>query len=216
MDAKKAVLVLNGVFPDPSILTSYNSSAYIKIAVDGGLKYFRHANISPDILIGDLDSVSLDDRAWAEQQSVQILQYPPEKDTSDFELALTWVIQQGIPWVRILAALGGRLDQTMANCFLLMNDQLNGMDVRFEDGKEEVCLIQHSITLHGQPGDIVSLIPLQPVVYGVTTHDLKYPLHDEDLSMHQARGISNVMLTTSAAVEIKEGLCLIIHTRQGR
>ncbi len=216
MDAKKAVLVLNGEFPDPNILASYDSSAYIKIAVDGGLKYFRHAKISPDILIGDLDSISSEDRAWAEQQSVQILQYPPEKDASDFELALKWLINQGIPWVRILAALGGRLDQSMANCFLLMNDQLNGMDVRFEDGKEEVCLIHQSVILHGQPGDIVSLIPLQTVVHGVTTHDLKYPLHDEDLFMVQARGISNVMLTTSAAIEVKEGVCLLIHTRQGR
>jgi thiamine pyrophosphokinase len=216
MNAKKAVLVLNGELSDPSFLACYDSSAIMKIAVDGGLLYFRHANLIPDVLIGDLDSISSEDRVWAEQQSVQILQYPAEKDASDFQLALDWVIEAGVSWVRIVAGLGDRLDQTMANCFLLMDDRLAGVDVRFDGVHEEVCLIRDAITIEGRPGDVVSLLPLQSVVHGVRTYELKYPLLDEDLWMHQARGISNVMLSTSATVEVKEGYCLLIHTRQGR
>ena len=70
--------------------------------------------------------------------------------------------------------------------------------------------------IEGQPGDIVSLIPLEQIVYGVTTSQLKYPLLDEDLYMHRTRGISNVMQSTQAEVKIRKGNLLCVHTRQER
>ncbi|MBI9048870.1 MAG: thiamine diphosphokinase [Anaerolineaceae bacterium] len=216
MDDKQAVLVLNGELHDPDFLASFNTPAWLKIAVDGGLHYFHLAEIPPDILIGDLDSISPTERIWAEEQHTRILQYPIAKDETDFELALSFALLEKCAKIRIVAALGGRLDQTLANSFILLDPRLHDLDVRFDDGKEEVCLIRRRQIIDGKPGDIISLIPLQPVVQGVRTHQLAYPLNDEDLYIHQTRGISNVMLSETAEIEIKGGHLLCIHTRQGK
>ena len=216
METKQAVLVLNGDLENPGFLTSFNSSAWLKIAVDGGLRYFHLANISPDILIGDLDSVTPKDRIWAEAQQTRILQYPVEKDETDFELALSFVLEQKVEKIRIVAALGDRLDQTFANCLMLLDERLRNFDIRFDDSKVEVCLIRDSLQIEGQPGDIISLIPLDSIVYGVTTSQLKYPLLGEDLYMHRTRGISNVMQSMQAGITVKEGNLLCVHSRQER
>jgi thiamine pyrophosphokinase len=215
MEKKQAVLVLNGDLQDPGFLASYASSAWLKIAVDGGLRYFHLASISPDVLIGDLDSITPEGRIWAEKQHTRILQYPVEKDETDFELALSFVLEQKVEKIRIVAGLGNRLDQTFANCLMLLDKRLRDVDIRFDDGIVEVCLITNSLHIEGQPGDIISLLPLDSTVVGVTTSQLKYPLLDEDLFMHQTRGISNVMQSTRAEINIKEGNLLCIHTRQG-
>jgi thiamine pyrophosphokinase len=214
MNDQKVLLFLNGEFSPDLFLNFINPSVFVKIAVDGGLRYFRLMQIPPDILIGDLDSVTPEDIAWARQHTVQIIQYPSEKDETDFQLALNWVLDHHFTVVRIAGALGGRLDQTMANCFLLLDERLKTMDLRFDDGKEEVSLIRDQLIIEGQPGDTISLIPLQGNVKGVQTHRLKYPLMHEELFMHRARGISNVMLESTAAIEIQEGNLLCIHTRQ--
>jgi thiamine pyrophosphokinase len=214
MERKQAAMVLNGELANHHLLEFYDSSAWLKIAVDGGLRYFHLANVSPDVLIGDLDSITREERTWAEKQHTHIIQYPVEKDETDYELALQYVLEQKVEKICILAALGGRLDQTFANCFMLLDERLHGVDVRFDDGSVEVCLIRRSVHIDGQPGDIVSLLPLEPIVRGVTTQQLKYPLLDEDLYMHRTRGISNVMLSESAEICCREGNLLCIHTRQ--
>ena len=97
---------------------------------------------------------------------------------------------------------------------MLIDERLQDFDIRFDDGSVEVCLIRNNLHIEGQPGDIVSLIPLDSIVYGVTTSQLKYPLLGEDLYMHRTRGISNVMQSTQAGVKIRKGNLLCIHTRQ--
>ena len=214
MGIQKALLVLNGYLNVDRFVNHIDPSAFTKIAVDGGLQYFRRMLVPPDVLIGDLDSVTPDDLLWAKQHNTLIVQFPAEKDESDFQLALNWVIERQVQQVRIAGGLGGRLDQTLANCFLLLDERLKVLDICFDDGIDEVSLIQDRLVVYGQPGDIVSLLPLLGTVLGVTTHRLKYPLSKENLFMHQARGISNVMLEATAAIEVKQGTLLCIHTRQ--
>ena len=108
METKQAVLILNGALENPGFLASFASSAWLKIAVDGGLRYFHLANISPDVLIGDLDSITPKDRAWAEEQHTKIFQYPVEKDETDFELALSFALEHKMERIRIVAAVGDR------------------------------------------------------------------------------------------------------------
>ena len=215
MSAQNALIILNGSLTVEHFVKYVDPSTYFKLAVDGGLRYFHQMLIPPDVLIGDLDSVTDQDLAWAKQHATQIFQFSVDKDESDFQLALNWVAERHFKHVLVAGGLGGRLDQTLANCFLLLDDRLKEMTVQFDDGYQEVSLIRDHCMIKGHPGDTISLLPLQHMVRGVRTHRLKYPLNEEDLFMHQARGISNVMLDTTAEVEIKDGFLLCIHTRQG-
>ena len=73
--------------------------------------------------------------------------------------------------------------------------------------------IEQEIELEGREGDVVSLLPLSPIVRGITTRGLRYPLINESLVFYQSRGISNQMTGNSAKIQIQSGILLCIHTR---
>ena len=67
----------------------------------------------------------------------------------------------------------------------------------------------------GAPGDLVTLLPIDGLVEGVTTHDLRYPLRAEPLTPGPARGLSNVMSRRRRPRRRPQrGRLLVIHTRQ--
>jgi thiamine pyrophosphokinase len=106
------------------------------------------------------------------------------------------------------------LDQTLANLFHLLRPELEALDVRFDDGREEIFLIREAGCLTGSEGDIVSLIPLLGICEGVSTEGLRYPLSNETLYPERTRGISNRMLGESARVSLAQGVLMCIHTRK--
>lgn len=211
--AKRAVLFANGEMPEAALILPLLTPDDYFIAVDGGLRYLRNLYKTPGMLIGDLDSVSSAEVAGAEVQGVEIRRYKVDKDETDLELALLAAVEKGFDEILVIAALGGRLDQTLGNLNLLTLPMLERIKVTIEDGSEEIFLIRESVEINGTPGDIVSLIPMQGKVTGVETRDLKYPLKRETLFQANGRGISNVMLGDMAGVSIESGLLLCIHTR---
>ena len=210
----RAVIFANGELEQPERLRALLRPDDYLISADGGLRHLRALDLRPQLLIGDLDSVSQPDVEWLAGGATEIRKFPAEKDFTDLELALRAARERGAESILLAAALGGRLDQTLANIALLRLPELSGLEVSLDDGQTEVRLITASLTIHGRAGDIVSLIPLGSVVQGVRTHALQYPLNAETLSPGQTRGISNVMLAERAAVEIESGELLCVHLRQ--
>jgi thiamine pyrophosphokinase len=212
----RAVIFANGELAQPERLRALLRADDFLIAADGGLRYLRALDRKPDLLIGDLDSVSQPDVEWLAGSATEIRKFPAEKDFTDLELALRAARESGAGSILLAAALGGRLDQTLANIALLRLPELSGVDVSLDDGLTEVRLITATLTIHGRAGDIVSLIPVGSAVEGVRTHALQYPLNAETLSPGQTRGISNVMLSDQAVVEIESGELLCVHLRQNK
>jgi thiamine pyrophosphokinase len=109
--------------------------------------------------------------------------------------------------------LGGRFDQTLANILLLAHPAFANMRIDVIDGDQIMRLLKPgSHRVDGERGDTVSLIPLA-TADGITTRQLQYPLRDETLFLGPARGISNVMLADSAAVEFSSGLLLLVRSK---
>jgi len=212
----RIVLFANGIFYEPEkLLPELKDDDYL-IAVDGGLRYFTPFALVPDLIIGDLDSADPEDVQRFKTQGVEVRQYPIEKDETDLELALlaAQALQPESIW--IVAALGGRLDQTLASIYLLTSPKLENLDVRLVDGCQEVFIIKDSKTLEGKTGNRVSLLPLHSAVTGVTTRGLNYPLKGETLYPHQSRGVSNHMTGKQAQVTVQKGLLLCIHEWSGK
>jgi thiamine pyrophosphokinase len=213
MDYKRAVIFANGVLPDLAAARARLRQGDTIVAADGGLHHIQALGLKPDVLIGDLDSVSAADLQGLEGSKVAILRYPREKDETDLELALDWCAGQGFCSILIMGALGGRLDQTLGNLFLLTWPRLAGIDVRLDDGLEEVFAITASTVLYGSPGETVSLLPLQGPAHGIMTTGLRYPLRGETLWSERTRGISNELLEEQASISLEQGCLLCIHTR---
>ncbi len=211
---RRAVLFVNGELARTEWVREFLRPDDYLVAVDGGWRRLKPLGLYPSLLIGDFDSLEPADLETIRAAGSEIARFPTDKNETDLELALAAVIQRGFTKIRLIAALGGRLDQTLGNLFLLTRPELAGLDIRMEDGLEEIFLVQRSSEIDGQPGDTLSLLPLGAPVTGVTTIDLKYPLNSETLYPDQTRGISNVMLSQQAKVTHADGLLLCIHRRK--
>jgi thiamine pyrophosphokinase len=210
---ERLVILVNGQLPDLTSARLLFQPGDVLYAADGGTRYARELGLVPSVVIGDLDSLTPDDRQWLDGEKVDIRQYPRDKAETDLELALDHGIQAGYTKILIVGALGGRLDQTLGNMSLLTLPAFSSCDIRLDDGKEEVIVVRGRSKIRGKPGDIVSLIPWGGEVTGVWTEGLRWPLCGEVLLPGKTRGISNEMLTREAGVEIASGVLLCIHLR---
>jgi thiamine pyrophosphokinase len=193
-----------------------DSQAALIIAADGGTNIAWHYQQTPNIVIGDMDSLSEQELARVKVQGAEIRPFSTEKNETDLELALLCASELGATWIRIIGGIGGRFDQMLANVYLLALPELIDVDIALVAAKQEIRLLQQGIhKLSGEIGDTISLIPVSGDVSGVSTHNLKYPLENETLRFGPARGISNVMQAAQVQITIDSGVLLCIHT-EGR
>lgn len=184
------------------------------IGADGGAARALAWGLVPDVVIGDMDSLADAHRADLLARGCRFVIHPRAKDETDLELALTYAIQEGAQEIIVLGALGGRLDHTLANILLLAHPGLIGATVRILSGRMEARLIRGGevSTLQGEPGDLVSLLPLGGEAHGVTTSGLAWPLSGETLRFGFTRGISNEMLGNTADIRLESGYLMVVHS----
>jgi thiamine pyrophosphokinase len=171
-------------------------------------------DLKPDLIVGDLDSAEGNVLQKFREDGAKVESYSQDKNETDLELAINRAIELNPEQITIVAGLGGRLDQTLANITLLTDVRLSGFDTRLDDGVEEIFLCRDQAEIHGRSGDIVSLIPWHGAVSEVQTQNLKWPLRKETLYPDKTRGVSNEMIEETASVSIGAGLLLVVHRRQ--
>ena len=99
-----------------------HSKALQLIAADKGLEFFITAGITPDLIVGDFDSLSSEGKIYMEKlPQTSISRLKPEKDDSDTQSAVNLAISQGAKDILILGGTGTRLDHVMANLGLLLS-----------------------------------------------------------------------------------------------
>ena len=207
----RAAIVANGEMTAHARLKEIWLRANVRIAADGGARNARfYLRIAPHVVIGDMDSLDDETRAWLENSHCEFIRYPPAKDATDLELALGLAQTRGADEITILGAFGGRVDQFLANVFLLTHARR----IKIVDASGEMWLGSGLDVVEGKQGDIVSLIPLDGAVEGITTENLQYPLDEETLERGSTRGISNVMVHERARVLSTHGALLIVHLFQ--
>jgi thiamine pyrophosphokinase len=226
---KRIIIFANGELPDlnPARLL-LRPDDYV-ICADGGTRHALALAIQPDLIIGDMDSLEKGQLETLRKSGVSIELFPRDKNETDLELAIHRAIELKPTQIIIMAALGGRLDQTLANIALLTDSRLTilqpglpspdallgrqAFDIRLDDGVEEIFICRDQVQVHGRSEDLVSLIPWQGAVSEVQTQNLKWALRKETLYPDKTRGISNEMSDDVASISIGSGLLLIIHRR---
>jgi thiamine pyrophosphokinase len=214
----RAVIFANGNLARPAHPLAGLHSADLIIAADGGAHHCRAMGLAPDVLIGDLDSITKALQEDLSRSGTQVILYPRDKDETDLELALRYAVDQNAEEILLLGILGGRLDQTLANLLLLSRPEWQPARLMVADGPDFALLVRAGspLTLQTQTGDIVSLIPLSRTVTGVSTEGLRWSLKDATLEFGNTLGISNETTGDIARVEIKTGQLLAVHREQER
>lgn len=213
----RILIIANGTGGARRQLQSLARSADLVIVADGGAEIAARAGVDPHLLVGDMDSVTPATRARLTSRGIEIHATSPDKDQTDAELALEIAAGRGASDVWLAAALGRRVDHAMANLLLPLLARRLGVRLRLIDGRTEAYLVEGPVVLDAGVGDLVSLIPLSPVVEGITTVGLRYPLGDMPLVRGATRGISNVVVSIPAGLAgVGSGDLLLVHTRMTR
>lgn len=209
MHTKRILIFANGELPNVAAARKLLALDDFIICADGGIRHVLALGLTPDVIIGDMDS--LPGIFHPSTFHGEFIQVSADKNETDLELAINHAFTLNPGKIIIIAALGGRLDQTLGNISLMTASQLSAFDIQINDGVEEIFLCRDQAKVKGRSGDIVSLIPWGGEVSGVETKNLKWPLRNETLYPYKTRGISNEMLGEEASVKIKSGLLLIVH-----
>ena len=210
---QRIIILANGELPDLAKSRALLRPDDFILCADGGTRHALNLGVKPHLIIGDMDSTTKEMLKKFQQDGVEIELYPRDKNETDLELAINKALELDPSEIIIIAALGGRLDQTLANISLLSDARLSTLDVRLNDGVEEIFFCRNHAQIQGRSEDIVSLIPWGNPVHGVQTENLKWRLDNETLYPDKTRGISNEMTGDTASVKIESGLLLIIHSR---
>jgi len=164
-----------------------------------------------DLAVGDFDSVSQAGLAAVRAAGGVLQAHPPDKDTTDLELALDAALGLGARRVLVLGGGGGRLDHLLASALVLTRPAYAGLQVDAVLGGARVAVVRGRRALTGRAGDLVTLLPLGGVARGVRTEGLRYPLAGEDLEPGSTRGVSNLLLAATATVSLGAGVLLAVQ-----
>lgn len=212
---KPCVWVLaSGPAPELEVSLRHAHPPHVVIAADGGSVLAEQIGLTPNLIIGDVDSSPSSLVERYEQQGVEVRRHDHNtKWETDTELALLAALEWNPKRIYVLGALGGRLDHSLANVMLLTNPRLADLDVRILDGKHEMLLVKPRTwnKIPGAAGSTVSLIPLGGGAEGVQTQGLHWPLNDETLPQGQGRGVSNLVEDPGVcAVRHQSGQLLVV------
>lgn len=216
----RAIVVADGRVDAQELRREAAGPGTLVIGADGGAARAHAAGVRVDLVVGDLDSLSQAALAELVAAGTEVRRALPDKDESDTELAILTALERVSGPIVVLGALGGaRIDHELANLLLLAHPRLDGRDVAILERATTIRRVgmdtgPGDVTLTGERGDLVTLLPIGGPVEGVTTHDLRYPLHAETLTPGPARGLSNELLGSSASVTSVRGRLLVIHIRR--
>ncbi len=125
MGASLHVLIVGSAPTDPEQLRRLYIDTQYLICADGGGDAALQAGLSPDLLLGDMDSISPGNLERLRGAGVRVVEHRPEKEKTDIELALDTALVLGASRITIAGALGGiRLDHSLGNLLLLSMPEL--------------------------------------------------------------------------------------------
>ena len=200
------VVVASGPGPDVTL-----PAATSVVAADGGLLRALDLGLHVDVVVGDLDSVTPEALAAAEDAGARIVRHPVAKDATDLELALDEAVALGASRVVLVASAEGRLDHLLGSLLLLAAERYAALELDALVGNALVHVVRGQRRLEGSAGELLTLLPLGGPAIGVTTEGLEYPLAGETLEPGTTRGVSNVFLTGLATVRVRSGTVLAIR-----
>lgn len=199
--------VIIGAAPNPSRQAPTLNPSDFVICADGGLDCAILWGITPDLTVGDYDSLQ-------NQQRLSLYHHvtlPVEKDDTDTMAAIKIALSRGYRDFLLLNCTGGRLDHTFANLTALLFLQNNHAAGTLIDGTctAQVIGIGH-YELGQHCGDGLSLFPIGCSQAIVSGEGVFYSLDALCLQSDFPLGVSNQITSNSAWIEVQQGTVLMI------
>ncbi len=190
---KKVVLIIDGDFPKNKKLINQIKSSDMIIAVDGAANILVENGITPNVAIGDFDSIDL-----SYKDNIDTIFYAENQNKTDLEKTLDWCIDHNYLSLSIFGISGKSEDHFLGN-FFIINEYSDTIDcIIYTDYSTITPCIGKTIfkSFHGETVSIVSFEQDNKV----TSTNLEYPLDAYKLSP-SARAIRNTSLGETFTIE---------------
>lgn len=212
MTPKTNAVILTSYIEADLPMEEFVTGEELLICADGGWDIAVRHGLEPDVVIGDLDSVSA-----GIPDGVQVIPYDPVKDFTDLQLALDHALSSGAKHARIWGGIGGRLDQTVANLQLLERYSERFVSLILEDGANRAFILPKGAQPFLLPPEkdwYFSVFSLSEECRGVTIRGARYELEGHTLTRDFPLGVSNEFTNEKAAVSYDSGTLLIVMSKK--
>lgn len=205
------IVVVTGAAPlDRRAVAAVPRDALV-IAADGGLDHARAAGLDPDVLVGDLDSISAIGLAWATEHA-EVVRHPIDKNATDTELAIAHAAACAPAHILLVAGQGDRLDHAVAALGALGAPSLAGIaSLEAWWGADQLHVVHapHAVELDLPPGTVFSVLAMHGPARGVSVAGARWPLVDHHLDPLVGLGVSNVAEAT-VTVTVRDGIVTVV------
>lgn len=201
----KTLIICAGDSKNSNKLKEYAENSDYIICADGGYSYALDANIKPDKVIGDFDSLKTEI-----PDDIESIKLPCEKDETDTMYAFRFAVSKGAEEVVIYGGIGDRLDHSYANVCILSEALEKNVEAFVTDGRTTCFMTDSSIKLKEKKGTVISVFSFSDVSYDVSIKGLKYTLKNYTLKRNDIIGVSNEFLDSEAEISVGRGKLLII------
>jgi len=205
-EIKKCVIIGSAPCENDDAIHEIDWANSFVICADGGLDLALQHNITPNLVIGDFDSIQNEI-----PKDIETIQLQVEKDDTDMMAAIRVGLQRGFRDFILLGALGGRFDHSFANLCVLQYLAAQGCKAMIAGQGCRVFLLNGGrLSLNKLTGSTVSVFPFGTASCTVSYEGMKYPLTEARLSSDYPLGVSNLIETDDARIIVHDGNALII------
>lgn len=212
----RGLIITGGNIRDEFACGKIKTGGYDMImAADSGMDFLYRNHLTPDIIVGDFDSVDHDALDFfKEDNRIEFCRLNPEKDDTDTEYAIRDALSRGITHLTILGGTGSRIDHVLGNISLLGIGLEENVEIELVDEHNRVRMIDKPLSIRRdeQFGRFVSLIPYTGSVAHVTLTGFKYTLDDYTMGGFNSLGVSNEIAEEVAHIEFRGGILLVIES----
>ena len=206
---RRAVILANGTPPSRALLARAVREADLFVCADGGAEEALLAGLTPEAIIGDLDSTSAETLERFRAAGVPIVR-DADQERTDTEKSIEYVLAKGpFDEITIYAGSTGRLDHVLGH-LSLFHKYAGRANLILADDHARAWLASGNVTLDFPEGTVVSFLAVGGPAEGVTTENLRYPLTDRTLRMGSQDSVSNVVAARPGRIRIASGRLVVV------
>lgn len=203
-----AIVFLNGRLPATKIIKKFIHKNTLIIAADGGANQIKEIKISVHVIIGDLDSISDENKKYFLRKKTEVIEIK-EQYSTDFEKALKYCAKKKIKDITVFGATGMRPDHTVNN-FSILKRFYKKLNICLITDDFAVFYLPKRFSFNYKSGETVSLVPMS-IATEVKTKGLEFPLNKETLEFGNREGALNKSNSDKVSISFKEGDLLIFR-----